>query len=178
MHRLDLDFHAVARPSVPGWILLVVGLGMVAALVVTHQALDNETARDQARLQALETRLTQLAPSEAAGGDHAGDAALAAARQVLARAERPWGRLFDTLEAAQDQDLAVLSITPDNVRGLVKIHAEARHLGAMLAYHQRLQADAGLRQVTLLDHELVPGGAEAAVRFHIGASWGGGHAGP
>lgn len=178
MHRLDLDFHAVPRPSVPGWILLVVGLGLVAALVLRHQALDSETASDQDRLQALETRLAQWAPLEAAGGGRSDDAALTAARKVLAAAERPWDSLFGTLEAADGEDMAVLSITPDNARGLVKVHAEARHLAAMLAYQQRLQAGAGLRQVTLLDHELVPGGAEGAVRFHISAHWGGPHVVP
>lgn len=178
MRPLDLDFHGLPRPSVPGWILCLLALGLVAGLVLMHHALDSETATDQARLQALETRLAQWAPVAAADGGRRDDAALTAARQVLVRAERPWDSLFGTLEAAEDQDMAVLSITPDNVRGLVKIHAEARHLAAMLAYHQRLQASAGLRQVTLLDHELVPGGGEAAVRFHISASWGERHGVP
>lgn len=176
MRNLDLDFHRVPRPSAVGWMLFVAGLGLVAALAGMHHALDRETAREQVLLDGLAPLPAQRASAEAASsGD---DAALAAAQQALARAKRPWGSLFGPLETADGQDMAVLSITPDSARGLVKIHAEARHLAAMLAYQQRLQADASLREVILLDHELVPGGAEAPVRFHLSVRWGGSRVGP
>jgi len=176
MMKLDLDFHRAPRPSAWGWALLVAGLALAAALLGLHEELATDTARHQAALRRIEARLPGAGRQEGAGtGD---DAALAAARQALARAQRPWNQLLATLEAADDPDTAVLAITPDAARGQVKIHAEARHLAAMLAYHQRLQASAGLRQVSLVDHELVPSGAETPVRFHITARWGDGHGGP
>lgn len=171
MRPLDLDFHRVPRASVAGWMLLVAAGLVLVALAGTHYALHRATASAQALLGGLAPRAAQQATALSAAGS--GDAAaLAAAQQVLARAAQPWDNLFGPLQTADGPDMALLSITPDSARGLVKIHAEARHLAAMLAYQQRLQADARLQEVTLLDHALVAGGAESAVRFHLSARWG------
>lgn len=169
MRTLDIDFHRAPHPSVLGWILLAAGLTVAAGLATMHHAVNIETARHQTTLRSIETRLAKVTQPET--GTASDDTTLAAAQQVLASAERPWNSLLTALEAADDKDTAVLSITPDTVRSQVRIHAEARHLAAMLAYQQRLQAENGLRQVTLIDHEMVRDSAEAPVRFHINASW-------
>lgn len=169
MRPIDLDFHRAPRHSRLGWILLAAGLAMAAVLAAVQHEAATETAHHQKTLHDLETRLAEAAPPQASRTSD--DATLATARQVLAQAERPWNQLFATLEAADDKNTAILSITPDTVRGQVRIHVEARHLSAMLAYQQRLQADNGLRHVTLVDHELVQGAAETPVRFHVSASW-------
>lgn len=169
MRSLTIDFHRKPGPSLLGWALLACGLAVLAVLAAAQRQLAQEAAAHQSARQQIESRLPGAGRAEdSALGD---DPDLAAARQVLARADIPWAALFDALEAADGPDMALLAVTPDAARGHVQLHAEARHLAAMLEYQQRLQADSRLRDVTLHDHELVPGSSGPPVRFHLTARW-------
>jgi hypothetical protein len=54
----------------------------------------------------------------------------------------------------------------------VKIHAEARDLASMLAFHRQLQQNPALAQVVLVDHTVMKDVPFKPVRFHILAQWG------
>ena len=79
---------------------------------------------------------------------------------------------------ALSQQRRILAITPDIPHQRVKIHAEARDLAAMLAFHRHLQQSDGLAQVVLVDHAVSKDSPEKPVRFHVFASWGASHASP
>ncbi|MBS1191791.1 MAG: hypothetical protein H6R10_3583 [Rhodocyclaceae bacterium] len=174
MHRLDIDFHRPPAPSALGWALLLAGVAALAALLAVQWQWREEAQELQAALQQAEARLPRNAPRRA-GKD---DAALAAARQAIAKARLPWDGLFAALESADNEDVAVLAVAPDGPRGLVKVHAESRNLAAMLAFQRRLEQGGGLRQVTLLEHDAAGDKGGAPVRFHISAAWGGNHGHP
>lgn len=167
MHTLDLDFHRPPRPSPLGWLSLLAGLLALGGVLGVHRQWQEESRILVAEVRQIESRLPRRAAPR--GG---GDEALAAARQTLEKAKLPWGSLFAALESADNQDVAVLAVLPDGVRGQVKIHAEARDLPAMLAYHRRLEQSGILRQVVLLDHESSKDAGATPVRFHISAAWG------
>jgi Tfp pilus assembly protein PilN len=84
----------------------------------------------------------------------------------------PWDNLFASLESTDQTDVALLAIVPEVGRRQVKIHAEARDFGAMLAFQRHLQMNTNLSQVVLLDHTVNKDSAEKPVRFHIQANWG------
>jgi hypothetical protein len=172
MRRLELDFRH-ARPASPWrWPLLCCGLAALAAVVWQHTRVTAQIRIDQATVRAIEARLPN-----AAGRGAAANPALASARQVVAKRRQPWGELFATLEKADNKDVALLAFTPDPARGQIKIYAEARNLGAMLAYHRRLEGGA-LSQVALVEHDLNQDSGNAPVRFHIAADWGAHHERP
>ena len=99
-------------------------------------------------------------------------------RSVSQQLQRPWQQLFAMLEAQPQEDVALLTLTPDARKGQVRITAEARNLEAMLQYHQRLERSAELSDVSLLNHEVVMGQPEQPVRFNLTATWETGHARP
>jgi len=173
MHSLDLDFHRPPRPGPWGRLLLLVGLLALGGLWGADRQWQEESRALGITAQRLEARLPRPAASRAGS-----DQALAAARKALEKARLPWGSLFTALESADNEDVAVLAVIPDGPRGQVKIHAEARDLGAMLAYHRRLEQGGALRQVILADHETSGEGGTAPVRFHISAVWGPDHGHP
>lgn len=175
MRRLDLDFHRSPRPSPWGWALLLAGLTGVIVLLLAHRQISDEASRHRATIERIEARLPGASLTAAAPAD---DATLAAARRVAEQQQQPWPELFASLEAADNKDVAVLTLDPEPGRGVLKIHAEARNLSAMLAYQRRLEEGGALRQVVLQAHDLEKEATEAPVRFHIVANWGGRRGGP
>lgn len=169
MRRLELDFHHAAPASPWRWVLLIGGLAALAAVGLEHAQVAAQIRADQAIASAIEARLPSASSTRIAE-----DPTLLSARQVVAKSKQPWGELFATLEKADSRDVALLAFTPDPARGQIKIYAEARNLGAMLAYHRRLEGGA-LRQVALVEHDMKEENGSAPVRFHIAANWGAQH---
>lgn len=170
MRRLELDFRHAQPVSPWRWVFLVCGLSALAAVLWQDAQISAQIRADRAIIGASEARLPNAAGRNAATADPA----LTAARQVVAKSKQPWGELFATLEKADNKDVALLAFTPDPARGQIKIYAEARNLGAMLAYHRRLEGGA-LSEVALVEHDLNQDNGSAPVRFHIAAHWGAHH---
>lgn len=180
MRRLDLEFQP-RRSSALAWSLLALGSAVLALLLLVQQQLQSEHVDLEARVHNLELKLgrrpaTAAPLSRAASREQAEQ--LAQMRNVSQQLQRPWEQLFAMLEAMPQQDVALLTITPDARKGQLRIAAEARDLEAMLQYHQRLERSAELRDVSLLNHEVVAGQPEHPVRFNLTATWEIGHARP
>ena len=177
MHALQLDFQRRPRASAFGWLLLLAAGVTLAGLLQAHRVLAEQAAAHASTLHRIEAKL----PANDSGplkSDAHNDAALLAARLVIEQSKLPWTGLFAALESGDGQDIALLAVTPDVLRHRVKIHAEARDLAAMLAFYRHLQQSDGLAQVVLVDHAVSKETAEAPVRFHVNAVWGGNHDSP
>ncbi|MBK4997822.1 pilus assembly protein [Pseudomonas sp. S31] len=180
MRRLDLEFQP--RRSGPlAWSLLALSGAVLVALIVLQQQLQAEQVALEDRVHGLELKLgrrpaTAAPQSTAASREQA--ERLAQMRSVSQQLQRPWQQLFAMLEAQPQEDVALLSLTPDARKGQVRIAAEARNLEAMLAYHQRLERSAELSDVSLLNHEVMASQPEHPVRFTLTATWETGHARP
>ena len=180
MRRLDLEFQP--RHSGPtAWALLALGGAVLALLVLAQQHLVNEQVALEDRVHQLELKLGRrpatAAPQSSAVIRQQAER-LAQMRSVSLQLQRPWQQLFAMLEAMPQEDVALLSLTPDARKGQVRISAEARNLEAMLQYHQRLERSEQLSDVSLLNHEVLGGQAEHPVRFNLIATWETGHARP
>lgn len=180
MRRLDLEFQP--RRSGPlAWSLLALAGAAMAALVLLQQQLQAEQVALEDRIHGLELQLgrrpaTAAPQSTAASREQA--ERLAQMRSVSQQLQRPWQQLFAMLEAQPQEDVALLSLTPDARKGQVRIAAEARNLEAMLAYHQRLEQSAEFSDVSLLNHEVLASQPEHPVRFTLTATWETSHARP
>lgn len=174
MRKLRIDFQRKPRPAAGGWLLLLAGVAAVAVLARAQLEGSQEQAVQAARLASL-----QRGPgAQLAAAEGADDPMVVAARQALERARLPWHALFSALESADGADVALLAVTPQPQRRHVKIQAEARHLGAMLAFQRQLQLHPSLAQVVLTDHTVVNDVPEKPVRFHLSAQWGASHGQP
>ena len=177
MRALQLDFQRRPRSSVAGWFLLALGVVALGGSLQVHRMLAQEAGEHGAALRRIEAA-PPAAMTQASAPDTGDDAAVVAARQVIERSRLPWAGLFAALESADSEDVALLAITPDVPHQRVKIHAEARNLDAMLAFHRHLQHSDGLGQVVLIDHVVSKDTPEKPVRFHLLAAWGASHASP
>lgn len=180
MRRLDLEFQP-RRSSPLAWALLALGCAVLAMLLLLQQHLQHEQVALESRVHQLELKLGRrpatIAPQNSAASREQAEQ-LAQMRTVSQQLQRPWEQLFAMLEAQPQEDVALLSLTPDARKGQVRIAAEARSLEAMLQYHQRLERSSELTDVSLLNHEVLAGQAEHPVRFNLTATWETGHARP
>ena len=180
MRRLELDFQP-RRTALSAWALVGIGACLLAGAIVLSQGFDQQQAALDEQLDAFERQLgkrpehtSTLTPAQSREQTEK----LAQMRSVSQQLQRPWERLFDMLEALPQDDVALLTLTPDARKGQVRISAEARDLEAMLTFHKRLEASGELSDVSLLNHEIMAKQPEHPVQFNLSATWEIGHARP
>ncbi|MFK0088065.1 PilN domain-containing protein [Pseudomonas sp. NPDC090755] len=180
MRRLELDFQP-RRTPLAAWVVLGVGVSLVLGAVVLQQNVSQQQAGFEQQLHQVEQQLgkrpqqgSALTPAQ----NREQSEKLAQMRSVSQQLQRPWERLFNMLEAMPQDDVALLTLTPDARKGQVRISAEARDLEAMLAFHKRLEASDELRDVSLLNHEIMVKQPEHPVQFNLSATWETGNAHP
>jgi Tfp pilus assembly protein PilN len=83
----------------------------------------------------------------------------------------PWDDLLDAIEAATPAQIALMSITPEPGRALIRIEAECTGAREMLDYLSSLGRQPLLGRVTLTRHELVKDGMDSVLRFQVEVQW-------
>lgn len=145
----------------PGRLLLAAGLLTGSLLLGRFAALGSA-------LEAAERTLAQLQRAVARQEAAAAEGRAGAAAPQAPSAAR-WERLFAALEGAADEGVTLLALAPG--AGAVTLGGEARDIGAVLDYAQRLQSAAVLGEVQLVRHEVVADSPYRPLRFTLRADW-------
>ena len=166
--RIDLDF-GVRRRRFPLVGVLVLLLGAGAAVITTNdyrttmiesdRIASSLSVYDSDRRSAKSQDVT-VNPAEVS----------VATRQLTT----PWSLLMNDLEAAardNGEDVALLEIAPDRIKGSVRISGEARTLSSALDYLSRLQDAESVSYPLLENHEIRTAERERPVNFVIVADW-------
>lgn len=168
MKRLDLDFFPRRRTG--RWLgisLLAMAALVSAKLVDVYAASGNEAELLEARIARLE-RKGAAAPESLPEGTLR---EIGRANDVIDQVTMPWERLFKALEAASSSKVALLGITPDPKTGTVEISAECADLQTLFDYVKRLDRQASLGRVYLLNHQINAQDPLRPVRFKVTAAW-------
>jgi hypothetical protein len=173
MRALALDFSARPRRHSIATTLLLIG-----ALLASVALFEYRTLREELSVQEMKIAELRQAAKRSGRGNQAasGDAAAAAqelkvVHQAVQRLAFRWHDIFDALESAPVDGVALLAVEPDPAKGLVKISAEARSAEDMLEYVKRLQKADRLADVTLANHQLRTSEPLQPLRFVVVASW-------
>lgn len=170
MSLLDIDFAAAPRrgPNLAGLALLVAGAAALALVSLELDDLDQQTAVAEARLKNLTRRSTSAAAKSAGAGK---DAAAGPAKEALARLGAPWPDLLEQLEALADLPVAVLDLSADAHGRTLRLAGEAKTLGEVLTFVERLRQSRRLDEVYLQGHEARKVGAAEIIAFAVQATW-------
>lgn len=172
MRRLHLDYHAPARLSRAGLLLLAAATVAAGSSLWHFERLRQEHAALDAELALAQSRLARRAPAPQNRADATRFAEeAAAANAVIRRINFPWSEVFGAIESVANEEVALIGIEPDAAKGLVTVTAEARTPRGMLHYVKRLQRTAMLEQVVLQKHELQAEDPQRPVRFTVVATW-------
>jgi len=170
MRALDLDYQrSGVRSPWAAWVLLALAVAFAADLAVNYFELTAQLQRDEARV----ARLARSQPVQSVGqtDPNAMEKEFLYARDTINRLALPWGRLFKSLESAQTEGLALLSIEPDSEAGTVVLSGEGKDYLAVLTYVAWLRSDKTLTDVHLVKHEIQVNKPQRPVSFMVSAAW-------
>jgi hypothetical protein len=167
MRLLKLDFlHPYPGTGWPAWLLLAAGLALSAWVGWHDRQLDQAISAESAKKprQASSTMFRKAGSMPVA----AGQAETQSASEQLALS---WNGLFAGLEKVQSRHIALLALEADGRKPEATLTAEARTLGDMLAYIDKLESEAGFRSVTLSSHVLQEEDPQHPYRFVLRLGW-------
>lgn len=174
MRALSLDYRRTDQTwHWTGIILLVLALLGAVWLVHYYRALSAEVAHLETLVSRIERKLhpSHMAVPMTAADVQRRDAELRNAKDAILRLNLPWDLLFQSVEAANSDDIALLGIEPDARKRQVKVSGEAKDFDALLDYIRTLQQSAFLSGVYLEHHQVQDKDPEKPIRFTVGASW-------
>ena len=168
MRALRLDIVR-RRPVWPGWVVLFIGVALIADAGLRHQRARDDVTEMQrpASVRKVSHGSSSQPVSEQTQRE------LDAARRLLQELVLPWDTLFRSVEASVDRDTALLAVEPDADKRALRVTGEARDYHAVLQFVQRLEKSPGLSQIHLLNHQIREDVAEKPFVFTLSASWGG-----
>lgn len=170
LRPLDLDFHP-RRHSPLGIALLLAGLALAALVMADYSGVADEVQDRRSELARLQRTPTGAQAARQPGDEAAVQEAEQAAAAVDQDIKRPWEALFSAIEAARSDDVALLALSPDPSRGVVRISGEARSREAILTYMESLGEGKVLGNVVLVEDQLQQQDPEKPFRFMLSADW-------
>jgi hypothetical protein len=159
MQRLDLDFLARRRSPWAGRVLLAVAVAFTGDVAFSFYQARTSFVMNKAALA--------KAPRAGISSKKVTAEEVAAARDTVQRLSTPWGNLFGALEAAANDQVALLAIEPDPKAGTVVIQGDSKDYLAALTYVLNLSNVPTLGNVHLMRHEAKGN----AVTFAVSAAW-------
>lgn len=172
---LRLEFAPGARQRSRFGVALLVGAGVILlAVAVAFASAWSQRRADRLALTELAARQGQAARPIAppAKPDSAYLAKVKSVQRAAKSLTAPWPDLFDAIESAPQQSVALLSMEPSTARHAMRLTAEARDPQAMLAYLAALQTDRRLASAVLVSHEVQAQAPGRPIRFQVLARWG------
>lgn len=165
MRPLQIDFRR-GRRSWPwaGPALLAVAVFFAGDVAFSYVKTANAMRRNEAALAKQDPR--SFRPAKSASAEE-----VALARDTVQRLSTPWSRLFGALEAAANDQVALVSIEPDAKAGTVLIAGDSKDYLAALTYVLNLSRAGTLSAVQLVRHEVKQNEPNKPVGFSVSAAW-------
>ncbi len=174
MHALSLDYRRTSRFwHWTGVAVLLLALVGAAQLVSYYRALSNETTHLEKLIAKIEHKLHPshiAAPITVAEAQQLG-IEVKNANEVLLQLSLPWDQLFQTVESANNDNIALLGIDPDSKKERIRVSGEAKDFDALLGYIRTLQASNFLTGVYLQHHQVQEQDPDKPIRFTLDTSW-------
>lgn len=170
---LELEFLAGAggRPRRVAWLALALSVAFAAWIGERHSQSQQQLESLQARQDELQQRLRPAADARLGALTAEAPKRIEQANAVIERLTLPWEDLFRAVEAADSRSMALLSLEPNARDMTLRIAGEARSIGDLLAYVDRLALQPCLKQVQLVGFDTVQRDGVAVVSFTLAARW-------
>ena len=178
MRKLCIDF---AAPSVRRtlfhtplrvWLLVALACALSAAAALFGLRLLEARAADTALAEATRARAdASLRAAPAAPQPHIAVAQAQAVNATVLQLNLPWRELHDAIAAATPASIALLALEPDAKKRTMRITAEAKNSGEMVAYVAGLKQQELFSQVALTRHEINDQDPNHPIRFQLDAEW-------
>jgi Tfp pilus assembly protein PilN len=174
MRRLNLDYRQDQRLLKYGAYLLMLICFLLATLVLIHYS---RALSENTKLNTLIDKVEGVAQpnlshvKESQLNPEAQKELIAYSNQVITKLNMPWGGLFQSLDSANSNDVALLGIEPNLKKGVIKLSGEAKNFKGLFDYMRALNAKSGMNKVYLIEHKISDQDPDQPVHFSLEASW-------
>lgn len=171
MRAVRIDFSE-SRAAPSAWSLALLAAGLAIAIFATWKvnAFDLRQARanaDLARVRSVE--IARRPPVETPAVIPA--ARVDAINAAVVQLNLPWQALFESLEKAKPQNIALLSLEPDGKKRVLRILAEAKQADDMVDFVRLLREQPQFDDALLTRHEINMQDPNRPLRFTLEATW-------
>lgn len=182
MKHIDINFapntvrRALLQTRFSGWIILlsaiilwalisVVALNLINQRNAAAKNLDQVLRKTQSQVDARNARkmvANQFVIPESQA---------IAVNKAIEQLNLPWRDLFDALESATPNSIALIAIEPDAKKHVLKAIAETKTSDEMIGYIEQLKKQPFFGNVILTKHEINDQDPNKPVRFQLEAVW-------
>ena len=171
MRFTRIDFANPAKPSSrTGVALFALGAVLAGIAVMEDSSSRDALAQSQERLErarasykraekARTPRPTVEPPELKQSGD------------IVRRLTLPWGQLFDALERADNDKIALLAVEPDAEKTRLRLSGEAKTVSALVDYMKSIDNKGGVADLRLMTQQIKQNDAQRPIEFVLEASW-------
>lgn len=163
--------HTALRAPATALLLLALAGNIAGGLYYADLSEQRESARESAARNAS----GRGTPGTMSGaGRRAADqlqAELARANDTARALSVPWDAVFGAIEVASSADISLLALDPMPDKKMLKLHAEARNMAAVLAYLRALAAGPVFSAVSLQSHQVQQADPNHPVRILVLVEW-------
>ncbi|HEY0974632.1 MAG TPA: hypothetical protein VGE57_09075 [Solimonas sp.] len=164
--RTELDFsdYVPVRRKLGWTIMLLSTIGLLCVCGATLHV--------RQKIERTEQMLRQPITSEPNAGAEALARSIKEARVISSALRLPWDSVLGDIEAAANDDIALLQLSIRPLDGTVSMVGLSRDMGALLAYSRRLGASNELAAPYIVRQEIHDPSSQLPLRFELAARWG------
>lgn len=175
--RLKFPYHEQSIPQVDFAILLI-GLLILAGVLLQFRSITEEVNYWNNRVERLEKQQQQqkAAPrtrSTARIREFSQEIRkeIALANGILDQINLPWETLFDSIESAATEQIALLSLQPNVSSRTLRISGEAKNMSELLDFVEALEREVVFENVHLLNYKIKQDNPHRPIVFLLTAAW-------
>lgn len=178
MPRLKLKFP-YQEQSIPqiDFSILLVGVFVVAGVFLQFRYLTEEVNYWSSRVERLEKQQQQKAAPRTRAAARVREFSqeirkeIAQANSILDQINLPWEALFDSIESAATEQIALLSLQPNVSNRTLRISGEAKNMTELLTFVEALEREAVFENAHLLNYKIKHDNPHRPIIFLLTAAW-------
>jgi Tfp pilus assembly protein PilN len=177
MSRLKLKFP-YQEQSIPhiDYAILLIGLLILGGVFLQYRYITEEVNYWTNRVERLEKQQQQKAAPRARSTrvrefSQEIRKETAQANNVLNQINLPWETLFDSIESAATEQIALLSLQPNVANQTLRISGEARNMSELLDFVEALERELVFENVHLLNYKIKQDNPHRPIIFLLTATW-------
>ena len=178
MPRLRLKFPDNGQ-SVPhiDYSMLLIGLLTLIGVLLQFQQITEEVNYWTNRVERLEKQQQQKPPPRTRGTPRVKEFSqeirkeIIQANAVLDQMNLPWEALFDSIEQAATEEIALLSLQPTVPNRTLRISGEAKNMSELLDFVEALERELTFENVHLLNYKIKQDNPHRPIVFLLTAAW-------
>ena len=168
MRALHVDFQRPAAFPL-GWASLALVLAL--AIFTGYSYYRTSSALAQVEASAARSRAAAARAVSGADGERL-QQELKAASKILDELSLPWDALFQALEQARGERVALLLAQPEPRKRIVTLNGEAKNYDSLFAFVRELEKNPAMTRVHLQSHEVRQNDPQRPIFFTLEAQWG------